>query len=98
MFLAVTILCGVFLGWAAGREGVLAVVPPTVVVAGALTLAGYLRFLFKNWRMTLRRFSTHGSRTFQREAVRTLGWSLIFRLLVMAAAGLLAYWISVVVH
>ncbi len=98
MLLAVTILCGLFLGWAAGREGVLAVVPPTVVVAGVLTLAGYLRFLFKNWRMTLRSFSTQGRRALQREAVRTLGWAWIFRLLVMAAAGLLAYWISMVVH
>lgn len=98
MLFAVTILCGLFLGWVSGREGVLAVVPPTVVVAGALTIAGYLRFLFKNWRMRLHSFSTQGSRAFQREAVRTLGWALIFRLLVMVAAGVLAYWLSVVVH
>ena len=98
MLLTVTILCGVVLGWAAGREGLLAVAPPTVGVAAALTLAGYLGYLLKNWRLTLHRFSTHGGWAFQREAMRTLGWSLIFRLLVMAAAGTLAYWVSLVVH
>ena len=98
MLLTVSILCGAILGWAARREGLLAVVPPAVGVAAALTLAGYLRFLLKNWRLTWRRFSTHGSRVFQREAVRTLGWSLFFRLLVMATAGLLAYWVSAGVH
>ena len=61
MLLKATILCGVILGWAAGREGLLAVVPPTVGVAAALTLAEYLRFLVKNWRTTWRRFSTHGA-------------------------------------
>jgi len=98
MLLAVTIVCGLFLGWAAGREGILAVAPPTVGVVGALTLVGYLRFLLKNWRMTWRRFSTHGSRVVRREALSMLAWSLLFRLLVMATAGVLGYWISVILQ
>ncbi len=98
MFLAMTILCGIFLGWAAGREGVLAMAVPAVAVAAVLTLAGYLWFLLKTWRLTLRRASAHGRRAFQREVGTTLAWSLIFRLVVMAAAGSLAYWISVLIH
>jgi hypothetical protein len=92
--LAVTILSGAILGWEAAKDGLLLTVPNAVAVAAALTLAGYLRFLWQDWRGVVRRLFHHGSRDFQREAVRTLAWSLRFRLFVMGAVGVLVYWAS----
>jgi hypothetical protein len=94
MLLAVTILSGAILGWEAGKDGLLLIVPPAVAVATALTLVGYLRFLARNWRGVLGRLLHHGSRDFQRESVTILVWSLVLRMLVMGAVGVLAYWIS----
>jgi hypothetical protein len=94
MLLAVTILSGAILGWEAARDGLLLTMPSAVAVAAALTLAGYLRFLWKDWRGVVRRLFHHGSRDFQREAVSTFAWSLLFRLLVMGAAGVLVSWAS----
>jgi len=93
MLLAVTILSGAILGWEAGKDGLLLIVPPAAV-ATALTLVGYLRFLARNWRGVLGRLLHHGSRDFQRESVTILVWSLVLRMLVMGAVGVLAYWIS----
>jgi hypothetical protein len=42
----------------------------------------------------LGRLLHHGSRDFQRESVTILVWSLVLRMLVMGAVGVLAYWIS----
>jgi hypothetical protein len=94
MLLAVTMLCGAILGWEAAKDGLLLTAPSAVAVAAALTLAGYLRFLWKDWRGAVGRLLRRGSRDFQREAVGTLAWSLLFRLLVMGAAGVLVYWVS----
>ncbi len=95
MLLTVTILSGAILGWEAGRDGLLLTAPTAMAVAAALTLAGYLRYLWMDWRGVLGRLFHHGRRDFQREAVGTLAWSLLFRLLVMSAAGVLAYWASI---
>jgi hypothetical protein len=97
MLLALTILSGAILGWEAGKDGLLVAVPQAVAVAGALTLAGYLRFLGKNWRGVVRRL-LHQGRDFQRESVTILAWSLVLRLLVMGAVGVLVYWMSALLH
>ncbi len=94
MLLAVTLLSGALLGWEAAKDGLLPTVPSAVGVAAVLTLAGYVRFLAKDWRGVVGRFIQHGGRAIQREAAGTLMWSLLFRLLVMSAAGVLGYWAS----
>ncbi len=94
MLLAVTILSGVILGWEAARDGLLPTVPSAVTVAATLTLVGYLRFLWKDWRGVVGRLFRHDSRDFQREAATILAWTLVLRLLVMGVAGVLVYWIS----
>ncbi len=94
MLLAVTLLSGVVLGWQAAKDGLLLTAPSAVGVAAALTLVGYLQFLVKDWRGLLGRLLRHGGRAIQREAAGTLAWSLLFRLLVMSAAGVLGYWAS----
>ncbi len=98
MLLAVTILSGAILGWEAGKDGLLLIVPQAVAVAGALALTGYLRFLVKNWRRVLGRLVHQGSRDFQRESVTMLAWSVVLHLLVMGAVGTLVYWISALPH
>ncbi len=92
MLLALTLLSGVILGWEAAQDGLLLTVPLAVLVAAALTLAGYLRFLVKEWRGVVGRLLHHGGEAVQREAVGTLVWSLLFRLFVMGTAGVLGYW------
>ncbi len=91
MLLALTLLSGAILGWEAAQDGFLFTLPYAVAVAAVLTLAGYLRFLVKDWRGVVARLLHHGSRAIQREAVGTLAWSLLFRLIVMGAAGVLGY-------
>jgi hypothetical protein len=98
MLVAVTILSGAILGWEARQEGLLVTVPQAVAVAGALALAGYLRFLGKNWRGVLGRLVHQGSRGFQRESATMLAWSVVLHILVMGAVGTLAYWISALSH
>ncbi len=94
MLLVVTLLCGALLGWQAAKDGLLLTAPSAVGVAAALTLAGYVRFLAKDWRGVVGRFIQHGSRAIQREAVGTLAWALLFRLLLMGVAGVLGYWVT----
>ncbi len=89
-----TILCGVALGWAADREGTFPIALPAVAAATGLTLAGYLLYLFKNWRRVLRQLSARGLGGFQWDSLRILAWSFVLRSFVMGTAGFLAYWIS----
>ena len=93
-----TIRSGAILGWEAGKDGLLLIAPQTVAVAGALALAGYLRFLVKHWRGVLGRLVHQGSRDFQRESVTMLAWSVVLHILVMGAVGTLAYRIAALSH
>jgi hypothetical protein len=94
MLLAVTILAGAALGWAAEREGALAIMLLAMASAAGLTVAGYLIFLFKNWRLVLSQLSSQGVGAFQWDTLRILVWSFILRSFLMGAAGLVTYWIS----
>ena len=94
MLLAVTPLSGAILGWEAAKDGLLVTVPIAVIVAAGLTLAGYVQSLAKDWRGVLGRLVHHGGRAVKREALGTLAWSLLFRLILMGAAGVLGYWVS----
>jgi hypothetical protein len=98
MLLVVTILCGAMLGLEAGREGPLAIGLPAVAAAVALTMAAYLRFLVKDWRKVLGQVSARGLRAFQWDSLRILAWSFVFRVFVMSAAGVLVYWIWIILH
>ncbi len=98
MLLVITILCGVFVGWQAGRDDWVSALPLAVFVAAALTLAGYVQYAVKNWRGMLARFLSRDSRQMQRETIMMLGWSLALRLILMGAVAVLAYWTSIVVH
>lgn len=98
MLLAMTILAGAALGWVAEREGALMIALPAVAAATGLTAAGYLIFLYKNWRRILSQLSTEGLAAFQWDSLRILVWSFLLRAFLMAAAGFPTYWISAILR
>ena len=56
-----------FWAWEAAKDGLLLTAPSAVAVAAALTLVGYLRFLWKDWRGAV-------GRLLREKAVIVPGW------------------------
>ncbi len=94
MLLLATIVSGGLLGWGAARAGLLAIAPPAVAWAAVLTLAAYLRFLYRDRHRVLREIWAGGFQRFHHDSLRVLLWSFFLRACIMGASGAVAYWIA----